>query len=297
MKNKLKEFCKSLGIEVGIAPVKVYKDLENILNERMKKGYYTGLEEKDIKKRVDPKLTMENAKSIIVCLFPYFIGHRKDSNLSKYTHSIDYHIIVNNKLSEIANFLSQNIEGFEYKTFVDNGPLVDRHLANISGLGYFGINNNIINDKYGSYVFIGYMLNNYEFEIDLPLNKTCIKCGECIKKCPGGAILGNFEIDFSRCFAYITQKKGELSDFEKTLFEKNKSIFGCDICQDVCYHNTNIKSTEIDEFRENIISNLDYEEVANMSNKEFKRAYGNRSFSWRGKNIIIRNLELVKKIR
>ena len=55
--------------------------------------------------------------------------------------------------------------------FSDNGPLVDRYLASISGVGYYGINNNIITDKYGSYVFIGYIINNYEFIPDNPMIK------------------------------------------------------------------------------------------------------------------------------
>ncbi|KXZ39290.1 epoxyqueuosine reductase [Alkalithermobacter thermoalcaliphilus JW-YL-7 = DSM 7308] len=296
MKHILKSFCESIGIDcIGIAEVRIYKDLEKILKERTDKGYNCGLEEKDIKKRVDPTVIIEDAKSIIVCLFPYFSGYSKDSNLSKYTHSIDYHIIIKDKLNEIGDFLKKNIKNFNYKSFVDNGPLVDRYLAYISGLGYFGVNNSIINDKYGSYVFIGYIVNNYDFESDSPLEKTCIKCGNCIKSCPGGAILGNYEIDYNRCLSYITQKKEELSDKEKELIIKNKTVFGCDICQDVCYHNKNIEHTNILDFKQNLILNLSYEEILNMSNKEFKRVYKDRSFAWRGKKILLRNLELLEK--
>ncbi|SHJ90490.1 tRNA epoxyqueuosine(34) reductase QueG [Tepidibacter formicigenes] len=294
MKKKLKDFCKSLGIEnVGIAHIGPYKELEEILKDRINKGYYTGLEEEDIKKRVDPRITMENVKSIIVCLFPYFSGNVKKTNISKYTYSIDYHIIVKNKLENICSYLKDNINDFEYKIFVDTGPLVDRYLAKISGVGYFGINNNIITDKYGSYVSIGYILSNYPFEIDKPIDKTCIKCGLCIKKCPGGAILGNFEINPNKCLSFVTQKKGELSQEEKEMFIKNPSVFGCDICQDVCPHNKRVEVTNIEEFKNDLIYKLEYEEIKNISNREFKRRYGNRAFSWRGKSIILRNLEII----
>lgn len=79
----------------------------------------------------------------------------------------DYHIVVKDMLQQICNHLSDNIDNFDYKIFADNGPLVDRYLAYLSGIGYFGINNNIITDEYGSYVFIGYILTNLSFKVIL----------------------------------------------------------------------------------------------------------------------------------
>ncbi|MBQ6631647.1 MAG: tRNA epoxyqueuosine(34) reductase QueG, partial [Romboutsia sp.] len=260
-KDKLKEFCKSIGIDcVGIAGIGPYNDLEKIIKRRLLNGYVTGMEEPIIENRVNPKETMENVKSIIVCAFPYYIGDFKDSNLSKYCYGKDYHIVVREMLQQVCDYLSDNIDGFEYKVFADNGPLVDRYLAYISGIGYFGINNNIITDEYGSYVFIGYIMSNYEFKPDSPSEKTCIKCGKCVKYCPGNALLGNYEMNPKRCLSYITQKKGELELEEKNVLESNKNIFGCDICQDVCPHNKNIPITNIEEFKNDIILKLSEEE-------------------------------------
>ena len=138
-------------------------------------------------------------------------------------------------------------------------------------------------------------MNNYEFHADEPLPKTCIKCNKCVKYCPGNAILGNYELNPKRCLSYITQKKEELSEEERNLLKDNKKIFGCDICQDICPHNNNIQKTNIIEFIDNQITNLNYEEINNISNKEFKRRYGDRAFSWRGKKIIQRNMEIILK--
>ena len=293
-KEELKDFCKSIGIDcVGIAGVGPYYDLEKIIKQRLFNGYITGMEESIIEKRVNPKETMENVNSIIVCAFPYYIGNFNESNLSKYCYGEDYHIVVKDMLQQICNHLSDNIDNFEYKIFADNGPLVDRYLAYLSGIGYFGINNNIITDEYGSYVFIGYILTNYEFQSDTPLEKTCIKCGKCVKYCPGNALLGNYEMNPKRCLSYITQKKGELEEEEINILKENRKIFGCDICQDVCPHNKNIPLTNINKFKDNIISKLDKEEIDEISNKEFKRRYGSRAFSWRGKSIIKRNIDLI----
>lgn len=293
-KEELKEFCKLIGIDcVGIAPIGPYYDLEKIIKQRLLNGYITGMEEPMIEKRVNPKEIMENVKSIIVCAFPYYIGNFDESNLSKYCYGEDYHIVVKDMLQEICNYLVDNIENFEYKIFADNGPLVDRYLAYLSGIGYFGINNNIITDEYGSYIFIGYIVNNYEFYVDDPLPKTCIKCNKCVKYCPGNAILGNFELNPRRCLSYITQKKDDLSEEEINLIKENKMVFGCDICQEVCPHNKGISITNIEEFKTNLITKLDYNEINDISNKEFKRRYGNRAFSWRGKKIIQRNIEII----
>lgn len=296
MKQKIKKYCKNLKIDyAGIAGIGPYYELEKILKNKIDKGEYTGLEEKDIQKRINPRLTMENVESVIVCLFPYFSGNVENTNISKYTYATDYHILVREKLEQLSKMMKNDINEFEYKIFVDNGPLVDRYLAQISGLGYFGINNNIINDEYGSYVFIGYMMTNIKLEADNSLDKTCIKCGQCIEKCPGGALLGNFEMDPNKCLSFITQKKEELTQEEKELLKNNPNIFGCDICQTICPHNKKINITNIDEFAGNLMYKIDYDEISAISNKEFKRRYRNRAFSWRGRKIILRNLEIINK--
>ena len=293
-KEKLKEYFKSLGLDtVGITGVNVNYELERRLKERIEKEHITGMEEPILENRINPKNIMKDAKSIIVCAFPYHIDDEKESNLSRYCRGLDYHIVAKELLQKVCDYLDENIEGFEYKIFVDNGPLVDRELAYLSGIGYFGINNNIITDKYGSYVFIGYIINNYEFSLDKPLDKECMKCGKCVKYCPGNALLGNYDMNPRKCLSYITQKKEELSLEEVRAIKSSGKIFGCDICQEVCPHNKNIKETHIEEFMKDLILNLDYEEIDEISNKEFKRRYGNRAFSWRGKKIIKRNIEIV----
>ncbi|MPM59582.1 Epoxyqueuosine reductase [bioreactor metagenome] len=134
------------------------------------------------------------------------------------------------------------------------------------------------------------MLTNYPFEPDKPLDLTCIKCGRCMRSCPGQIILGDFNIDPRGCKSYLTQKKGELSDKELSIIAKTNLVFGCDVCQDVCPHNQNIEQTKIAEFRTDLVHKLDYNELSSMSNKDFSRRYGSHAFSWRGKKILLRNL-------
>lgn len=293
-KEKLLRILKDKNIDsVGIAPVDTYDSLKKILEEKINNNLITGMEEPDIEKRINPRLIMDDAKSIIVCAFPYYIGKLEDSNLSKYCYGKDYHIVVKDVLQEVCEEIKKDISDFKYKVFADNGPLVDRYLAYLSGIGYYGINNNIITDKYGSYVFIGYIVNNFEFEIDKPLDKTCCKCNKCVKYCPGNALEGNYKMDPKKCLSYLTQKKEELSKDEKEKIKNNKMVFGCDICQDICPHNKNIEKTSIEDFKISLLGKLDEEEIEEISNKEFKRRYGNRAFSWRGRKIIKRNMDII----
>ena len=294
MKEKLIRICEELSIEhVGIAPVGPYMDLERLLRLREEKGELTGFEHKDIKKRVDPRETLADARSVIVCLFPYFYGHTHGSNISKYAHGIDYHIIIKEKLDRIGIEMSNLIDNFRYMSFADTGPLVDRYLAYLAGLGFWGWNQHIINQEYGSYVLIGYIINNYPFEPDKPLNNECLRCGACVRNCPGNALDEGYGMKPARCLSYITQKK-DLTEEDALKIKKNKMVFGCDICQDSCPHNRKAKVTSMVEFKKDLINYLKESDIIDLSKNAFKKKYGNRAFGWRGKKLLLRNLNHLK---
>lgn len=269
---------------VGICSARVWAEL----SERL--GHKTPMVTDDRQARLDPFLHLEGAKSVIVCLFSYKPECENKGNLSLYARGEDYHKVVEKKLSVIAEILTNH--GYRAKTFCDTGDLCDRHLGFLAGLGFFGRNRFLINNKFGSYTVIGSVLTDAELEPDKPLDKTCLNCGRCIEACPSGA-LGENGYDPMRCVSYITQKKGELSESEQDAIRKSGYVWGCDICQSVCPHNKNAAPTEISEFKENLIDSL----TTNMaeSNRQFKKEYSRRAFSWRGFDVIKRNLELFKE--
>ena len=228
----------------------------------------------------------KDAKSIIVYLVPYYSGIEPE-NISMYATGEDYHYVCKKISSEVGSLLSEH--GYNHISFADSGPLLERKLAYAAGLGIIGDNCFLINEKYGSYTFIGYIITNLELPVSKTTDMSCEKCGACYKSCPGKALSEN-GFDETKCLSYITQKQGELTEKEKTLIKKTGCIWGCDICQKCCPMNKNIKKSPLDEFNKNLILYIKNEY---LSNKEFKDKYKSRAFTWRGKSVIYRNLSIL----
>ena len=236
----------------------------------------------------------ESGFSAFVCLFPYFSGYKDGANLSVYTYSEDYHILVKKYLTKIADYIKTQFPDVITTLCVDNHSGNDRQMAHAAGLGIIGENLLLINKKYGSYVFIGYVLTNLSFPLDTPLSGSCAKCGACYASCPGG--MSN-AFDISKCASHISQKKGELTKREQEILKKSGLVFGCDICQRVCPMNKNAALSHLPEFTENLKYTITHDEISHLSERQFKAEFGSRAFSWRGRKILERNLKILDCIK
>lgn len=280
MRKQIREALLRCGIsEWGIVRARIYRERLELM--KCPVPFVSA----DAEQRINPFNIMEDAKSIIVFLIPYK-SNSKRTNLSDYAKGADYHIIADKICADVVSVLNEY--GFDGAGFCDNGMLDDRYLAYLAGLGFYGKNGLIINRRFGTYTFIGYVITNCFLKEDVPLDDKCFGCGLCIENCPGHAI-GSKGIDYESCVSYITQKKGELSDKEKTAVKKSGYVWGCDICQEVCPHNINAEHTVINEFLCNTVESLEHEP---LSNKEFMNKYKSRAFSWRGAGIIRRNIKI-----
>ncbi len=278
MKNQIIKIAKEQKIsDIGFCDIAEYCKEAETLKESTVFG----------KKQAEPEI-LKNARTAIVCAFNYYAGTEK-GNISRYAQGEDYHITVIKKMEPIAAFLKEG--GFSAQIFADTGFLNERLLAVQSGIAFIGRNRMAISPKFGSYFFIGYLLTDCEIKKDKKCEKKCANCGKCEEVCPLGALHGGFCEE--KCLSYITQKKGDLTETEAEAVKNAKTVWGCDICQEVCPHNRDIPVTEIDEFKKNRIINLEISEE--ISNREFKKIYGNRAFSWRGKGVILRNQKILQK--
>ena len=228
-------------------------------------------------------------KSVIVYLIPYYAG--ETVNISRYASALDYHLYIKELNLRLEDFLRNSYPKNNYKGYGDSSPIDERHAALISGLGILGTNRLVINEKYGSYVFIGEMMTDIDPELlgaaDPCEINSCRKCGICQKNCPTGSLIDST----AACLSEITQKKGELSDSEKEIIRKCGTVWGCDACQVCCPHNRNVSITPIEFFRQGRIEELSEQTLCSMSDDEFKM----RAFSWRGRKTVERNIKHIMK--
>ena len=297
--NHIDEIMKSfIDVEYRVIDLRnIYNEqLEylNFLKKRKEKKLASEFEEQDIEKKIFPETSLENAKSLIIFFFPYLTKrHNLKGNISIYSQGIDYHIWVKEKIEQIEELFIEKFPGANTFVQVDNGPLDEKFFGYISGLGYLGENGLLIHKVYGSYGFLGILASDIRLREKKTVKKRCIKCGTCIDICPGKALSSNAEFNPRLCASYITQKKGELTIDEAAIIKKSGKVYGCDICQMVCPMNKEITISK----RKDIILEDITEDICNNSNKEFKKKYGDRSFSWRGKKTLERNFTVIKDFK
>jgi epoxyqueuosine reductase len=236
----IKSAAKSLGfMYCGISKADFLKEEANKLEGWLKAcnhGKMTYMEN-HFDKRLDPRLLVDDAKSVISLLFNYYTPDEQEDpkapKISKYAYGEDYHFIVKDKLKSFMKEIQQEIGEVNGRVFVDSAPVLDKAWAKKSGLGWMGKNTNIIHPKEGSFFFIAEIILDLELEYDGPIKDYCGTCTKCIDACPTGAIKP-YEVDGSKCISYLTiELKDEIIPKEFSGKMENW-MFGCDICQDVC---------------------------------------------------------------
>ncbi|MFL0268485.1 tRNA epoxyqueuosine(34) reductase QueG [Candidatus Clostridium radicumherbarum] len=287
-KDSIIDFCNKLGIDtVGFCECRTFNELRPFLENRKINNIENEFEEKDMEKRINPKLQLENGKTIISIAFPYLFDYEEQKNavyFSKYTWGKDYHFVISSYLNEICKFIE--LLGGKAVYFVDSNPLPERYIAYLSGIGFIGKNNMLITEKYGSFVFLGEIITDIKLNPDKPMEQKCGACTLCFDTCPTKSI-NKFKSMPNICLSYITQKK----DIDDIWFNKLEGrIFGCDSCQNVCPFNKRIDKSKIEALRPfEHMKNVSIHELINIDNKIFKEKYALTSCGWRGKNILKRN--------
>jgi epoxyqueuosine reductase len=243
------------------------------------------------------------ARSVIVCAINYNTAHPFSTEIrtkaqtqtddasrgwiSRYAWSgEDYHYAVLRRLKQVEDELRGLVEAtvnpatgnWQFRSYVDTGPLIERVYAKYAGIGWIGKNTCIINQKLGSWLFLGVILTsleltNHELAGDLPAPDRCGTCTRCIVACPTQAITAPGELDARLCISYLTiEKRGEIPvELREGM---GRHVFGCDICQDVCPWNRKAPATSAAEFepREGLVNPaLDW--LAEMRAEEFREVF------------------------
>lgn len=187
-------------------------------------------------KRLDPRLLVDGAKSVVSLLYNYYPEAKQQADvpaISKYAYGTDYHLVIKEKLQALMHLIREQIGEVGGRVFVDSAPVLDRAWAKRSGLGWVGKNSNLIHPKSGSFYFIAELILDLELGQDPPMKDYCGTCTRCIDACPTEAIVAPHVVDGSKCISYFTIELREAIP-ENARGSYSDWMFGCDICQDVC---------------------------------------------------------------
>ncbi|MBE0674883.1 MAG: tRNA epoxyqueuosine(34) reductase QueG [Bacteroidales bacterium] len=203
-------------------------------------------------KRINPALLVPGAKTVVVVALNYYPGNSNHSEsfpvISRYATGADYHVVMKERLGEMMKRLQTLIPGLEGRVFTDSAPVMEKALAVRAGLGSQGRNSLLIVRGRGSYFFLGELIINAVAEYDEPSSfDPCVGCSRCVDACPTAAISAGGFLEAGRCISYLTvEHRGDMpSQFQGRL---NNRVFGCDICQDVCPHNSGSRKHSVPEF-------------------------------------------------
>ncbi len=201
-----------------------------------------------IRRRTNPSEILPECKSILVTGMNYLPeikgGETSIPRISAYALGEDYHDVITKRLKKLMSHIHKLV-GFPipHRIYTDTGPVLERELAQRSGLGWIGKNTCLIHPKKGSYFFLGEILLGLELDTDIPFEKDpCGSCTRCIDACPTGCILPDRTLDARRCISYLTiELKSAIPHDMRPLL--GDWIFGCDICQQVCPWNKRFAQT------------------------------------------------------
>jgi epoxyqueuosine reductase len=190
--------------------------------------------ERNAHKRVDPDKVLAGARSIITLAASYHLNDQQTGPIARYARFTDYHAALGERLKTVSDYVTQlGGESARSLWYVDTGPLLERDLAQRSGLGFIGKHTNLISRQLGNWIFLGEIITTLELEPDPPETNRCGTCIRCLAACPTQAIRAPFELDARRCISYLTiELKGPIpQEFRRAMGTR---IYGCDDCLAAC---------------------------------------------------------------
>jgi epoxyqueuosine reductase len=167
--------------------------------------------------------------------------------ISRYALGRDYHKVLRRRLQRLADRITAAIGPFGYRAFVDSAPVLEKALAEKAGLGWIGKHTNLLNDKAGSWFFLGELYTDLPLPVDAAGSNHCGTCQACIDVCPTRAIVAPYQLDARRCISYLTiELRGAIPEELRPLM--GNRIYGCDDCQQVCPWNRFANPSEESDF-------------------------------------------------
>jgi len=297
----IKQTAQKLGFDYcGISKADFLADEAPRLEAWLNKGMQGQMRymENHFDKRLDPRLLVDGARSVVSLLLNYFPGEERQPaaqtvKVSKYAYGTDYHFVIKEKCKTFIELLKKEIGDINGRCFVDSAPVLDKAWAQKSGLGWIGKNANLINKDGGSFFFVAELILDIELEYDGPIKDFCGTCTKCIDACPTQAIVDPYVVDGSKCISYFTiELKENIPNDHKGKFDN--WAFGCDICQDVCPWNRFSKAHNEPLFNDQSgFLKWDEKQWREISEEVFAKTFKNSAVKRTGYKGLKRNIEFI----
>lgn len=295
----VKSIASALGFSFcGISKAEFLEEEAPRLEEWLNRGYAGKMSylEKNFDKRLDPRLLVPGAKSVVSLMYNYYPEKTElagDLKISKYAYGEDYHTVIKDLLYEMVAKIKERVGDVDGRVFVDSAPVMERAWAAKGGLGWVGKNSLLLNRQQGSFFFLAELILDLDLLPDGPAKDYCGTCTACMDACPTNAIPEPYVVDGSACISYFTiELKEEIPVAMKGKFEN--WIFGCDICQDVCPWNRFAKphaQHRFDPSKE--LQHLTPTQWNEMTEDVFHRVFRNSPLQRTGYEGIKRNIRFV----
>lgn len=275
----------------------VSEEMAGVLDCWTDNGYHADMQymERNRHLRLDPTQLVPGCRTLIVVALNYYpkqLLPTEGYQIAYYAYGKDYHRVVKDKLNQLFAYIKTLVPDVEGRAFCDTAPLLERYWAMKAGLGFIGLNRQLIIPGKGSYFFLGVLAVDAEIgtpTLSIKEGVSCGSCKRCLIACPTGALTLD-GINCRRCLSYLTiEHRGPIP--EDMAQKLGRRIYGCDTCQRVCPHNKNAQSTEENSFEISpAVAQLTTEEWQQLTPERYKELFKHSAMERAGYEGLMRNI-------